>query len=283
MVGRILIELLREEDNAGLDDVCGLEDIYRKQIRCLGMPMGDLIKKANQIRTTDGYSVLIKKMIGFVYANSLRRIMPTRGYYTLAGVRVYEKKFFDSFIPGLQFSSNPDHESAIISQLQEHVKTGDRVVVVGAGSGTTCVIAANRATSNGSVIAFEGSANSVARAQRTISINGVDNFSKVHHAVVGPPIHLSNANGEQEPEKVPPEELPDCDVLELDCEGAEKEILQKMNISPRVVIVETHPHFSSDPDKIGDILSQKGFIVVNQVNRKQVPVLTAVKDRQENS
>jgi hypothetical protein len=44
---------------------------------------------------------------------------------------------------------------------------------------------------------------------------------------------------------LPPSELPPCNVLELDCEGAEVEILREMNIQPRVILVETHDHFSA--------------------------------------
>jgi len=41
---------------------------------------------------------------------------------------------------------------------------------------------------------------------------------------------------------IPSNQLPDCDVLEMDCEGADTSILSNLNIRPRVIIVEIHPH-----------------------------------------
>jgi hypothetical protein len=69
--------------------------------------------------------------------------------------------------------------------------------------------------------------------------------------------------------------------LELDCEGAEKEILSEMKIRPDVIIVETHPNFNSGPKIIQEILAQKGYRIVNQLDRGNVPVLTAVRHGSE--
>lgn len=235
------------------------------------------LQQANEIRSEQGSIALLVKAIGFIYRRTLRRILPTTGYYTNAGIPVRERKPLDSVIPGIPYTDNPDHESALISELRDKVQPGDQVVVIGAGSGTTSVIAANLVTESGSVIAFEGSGSRVRQARKTIALNGVQGRSKVRHAVVGPAIHLSSS-AENEVERLPPTELPDCDVLELDCEGAERKILDEMKITPRIIIVETHPHLNAGPDDIREILQRKGYSVVNERDRLSVPVLTAIHD-----
>ena len=60
-----------------------------------------------------------------------------------------------------------------------------------------------------------------------------------------------------------PRELPDCDVLNMDCEGAELPILEHMTVRPRVILVETHSQFGSPKQKILELLDNKGYDVVD--------------------
>jgi antitoxin (DNA-binding transcriptional repressor) of toxin-antitoxin stability system len=238
-------------------------------------------KRANEIRSTEGYSELLKKSIGFMYRISIRKRLPTSDYYTNAGIPVREKKPLDPIIPGINYSDNPDHEYALVSELLDHVKEGDDIVIVGAGSGTTTIIAANQATESRTVIAFEGSESRVQQARNTIAINGMQNKCKVRHAIVGPPIHLPSVKeDESDTTRLSPEQLPECDVLELDCEGAEKQILEKLDITPRCIIVETHPVCDSGPKEIRRILDGKGYKISNKIDRCSVPVLTAVLEEE---
>jgi hypothetical protein len=58
--------------------------------------------------------------------------------------------------------------------------------------------------------------------------------------------------------------LPECDVLVLDCEGAEVDILTQMDIWSDVVIVETHGIFDAPAKKIREILVEKGYKVLSK-------------------
>jgi hypothetical protein len=80
--------------------------------------------------------------------------------------------------------------------------------------------------------------------QQTVARNKVTNVT-VHHAVVAQARAVWGRRSDMGA-VLPPSELPPCNVLELDCEGAEVEILREMNIQPRVILVETHerPFFS---------------------------------------
>ena len=60
---------------------------------------------------------------------------------------------------------------------------------------------------------------------------------------------------------MPPAEIPDCDVLEMDCEGAETSILSEMSIRPRVILVETHGCLGAPTSDVRDLLITIGYEV----------------------
>jgi hypothetical protein len=79
----------------------------------------------------------------------------------------------------------------------------------------------------------------------------------VHHAVIAKPIFVYGEIGPV----LTPSQLPSCDVLELDCEGAEADILREMIIHPRVVLVETHGQFGAPTNLIASLLEKRGYVV----------------------
>jgi hypothetical protein len=83
----------------------------------------------------------------------------------------------------------------------------------------------------------------------------------VKHAVVGEAIGVYGAADELATLVVPPSELPECDVLELDCEGAEIMILRNMRLRPRVIAVETHGVNGAPSKLVTEILEQLDYAV----------------------
>ncbi len=74
-------------------------------------------------------------------------------------------------------------------------------------------------------------------------------------------------------EVVPVEELEECDVLELDCEGSEYEIIKNINFKPRALIVEVHPWlFEKSIEDFFDLLDKKGFKIVDRFGHDGVRV-----------
>jgi tRNA A58 N-methylase Trm61 len=118
------------------------------------------------------------------------------------------------------------------------VERGNQVVIVGGGWGLSTVTAARSVGKEGSVVRFKSSESAVRNVEETVHLNDVSERSVIRYAIVS---HAYSLRGEKgKATIVSPEDLPECDVLVLDCEGVEKEILEEMEIRPRVLIVETH-------------------------------------------
>lgn len=187
------------------------------------------------------------------------------------GVPVRAVRLFD------QSDVFPGYEEPLIEGIRTHVNEGDSVVVVGGGRGVSSVVAAVRAGRSGQVVTFEGSADLVERLRETTRLNGVDDRVSVRHAVVGSAVRLAG-----EPDgasAVAPAQLPSSTVLVLDCEGAEIEILEDYEGSPRLVIVETHGFLDAPESAVQNQLAERGYEVVHrgvEDRDKGVVVLTAV-------
>jgi hypothetical protein len=78
---------------------------------------------------------------------------------------------------------------------------------------------------------------------------------------------------------LPPSQLPPCDVLQLDCEGAEVEILRELTIQPRLILVETHGLYGAPTDVVASLLENCGYIVSDRgVAEPSQAALCAEKD-----
>jgi hypothetical protein len=154
------------------------------------------------------------------------------------------------------------YQSALVDGLRTYCREGDNVVVVGGGWGVTTVVAANQVGPDGAVTTYEGALEQVENTRRTASLNGIDEYCEVRHAIVSQSISLRG--GAYGAEIVDPTDLPDCDVLELDCEGAESNILTEMEMRPRVILVETHGTFGSSTDTIRHILKECGYTITDE-------------------
>lgn len=170
----------------------------------------------------------------------------------------------------------PDHEASAITTLRKHVTFGD-TVVVGGGKGVSTVVAANYAKPTGSVVTYEAAAEQVGIATDTISLNEVSDYCTLSHAIVGSSVKVDGDASEAD--RVSPTDLPACDVLELDCEGAELDILRNLSIRPRTIIVETHAFLDSPESDVRAVLERLGYDVVDrqtEVESKGVYVLTGM-------
>jgi hypothetical protein len=123
----------------------------------------------------------------------------------------------------------------------------------------TCVVAASAAAETGSVNCFEGDLKGVDAVRRVAQLNGISERIIARHAVVGEAIGVYG--DAVATTTVHPSELPTCDVLELDCEGAEIVILRDMTIQPRVIAVETHGFLGAPTATVRELLEKRGYCV----------------------
>ena len=203
----------------------------------------------------------VVKGVAYSYREGLRPWLPATRRVVYSGIpTAVEVKVGDGWVPHAWVPPDvhdiPDYEAALLGEIDRHVRPGDRVVVVGGGVGVTATAAARRTGGQGHVHVFEGGAGGVRAVRRTAQLNGVADWVAVEHAVVGRAVQVY---GRRQAEVVTPAALPDCDVLELDCEGAEVVILQEMTVRPRAVIVETHGLYGAPTDAVADLLDQIGY------------------------
>ena len=176
----------------------------------------------------------------------------------------------------------PEYEYPLIKGIRQQVECGDKVVIVGGGLGVSTVTAVHATGMKGNVITYEGSHTQYKSVKETIKINGVSDQVELDHAIVGSYTTFSERNwGDSgDVEVLDPVDLPKCDVLELDCEGAEQEILEEMEVCPRIIIVETHGFLDSTTDEVALILENAGYEIIEKETldqRRGIDVLTAAQ------
>lgn len=151
--------------------------------------------------------------------------------------------------------NNPTYKELLTGPLRYHCRRGDVVVNIGGGWGISMVVAANEVGPDGTVFCYEGSAEYVARCKETAKLNKVSETIQLKHAIVGENIDVWGTAGEL----VSPTDLPNCDILIMDCEGAEWSILQRLNQRPRVIIAEIHSQQGIEKTDIDQLLTDWGY------------------------
>lgn len=214
------------------------------------------------MRTFKSPLELIRRGTSWAYRRSLRHLIPVREAVRFAGVDIdMDRKFGDSLLIPQHYRSMlmdiPDYEQALVRGLNMYVKSGMTVVIVGGGIGVTAVIAAQIVGPLGRVICYEGSQINVGRIRETARRNGVSHQLEVHYGLVGPAIAIYH-NDNAAP-TVDIGNLPECDVMEMDCEGSEKYIIADLSIHPQHIIVETHGVYGASTDEIDTLLRQRGY------------------------
>ncbi|KQT56190.1 hypothetical protein ASG52_24250 [Methylobacterium sp. Leaf456] len=227
-----------------------------------------LLEKIRRTFAESGVRGALNRGLGFGYRRGLRPLLPKGPPARMGGVPTcYEMKRMDAHVPlswlpwwATDPTGCPSYEAALVAGLNAHVRPGDRVVVVGGGIGVTAAVAALRAGHSGRVDCFEGSLTNCGFVRETAALNGVAETLRVHHAVVAQGIAVYGIAAEAGA-VVPPGDLPACDVLELDCEGAEVQILREMTIRPRVLLVETHGIYGAPTALVSGLMQAAGYTV----------------------
>lgn len=209
---------------------------------------------------------LVKKFVKTVYDSVIRPYLPKK-IASLNGVAVRHAALFDVT------DVHPDHEEPLINSVRRNVGLGDEVVIVGGGRGVTTVVAARLADN---VTVYEAAEEKVEMVKETVRINSVQDSVVIRHGVVG---EVHNAwGGIADAERYSPDELPECNLLEMDCEGAEREILSNLEIRPEKIVVETHGCFGSPTEWVRNELQELGYSITNEETESEtedVAILSA--------
>lgn len=224
------------------------------------------MSKVVQLLKTSSFEGLTKRTAGYLYRRTIRIFLPTVAEVRYSGIPISrERKVGDAKVPGFliphPLEDIPDYEKTLIDALRAQVRVGDRVIIVGGGEGVTAVVAAKAVGETGSVVCFEGSSWNVRKVQATAARNKVARRLRVEHAIVGEAIAVYGAADQLSAVVVSPAELPECDILELDCEGAEILILRNMTIRPRVIAVETHGVYGAPTEMVKELLEKMNYAV----------------------
>lgn len=204
-----------------------------------------------------GPGYVLREALPHVHNHYVRKHLP-RSETKLNGVKAKYQRLGDGAVPWQAGHPNREtYEDGILSALRENLLEGEDIVIVGAGWGISAVEAAQLVGESGTVKAYEASQQQARYARETLQLNGVEGQVELIEQAVGTVV--STYDGEQAVDSSSPEALPSCDVLELDCEGAEISILERMDIEPRLVVVETHGVFGAPTDEVTEILEERGY------------------------
>jgi len=265
------------------------------------MELRKKIEKSKNILSKKGIIKTTKKAGGFLYRRLIRPLMPVYEYGPKKNkvdignkeLKIGDKILPENFSPHFVHDFDEYYEYAISKQIRRNVREGERVVIVGGGMGVTAVIAARKVGNNGKVEVYEGSKMMYGRIKKTVNINRMEKTIDINDSIVGKEFSIRGGSSEAMKERTSVDELPECDVLELDCEGTEIEILKKMRINPRLIIVESHGMYGAHSDEMIRILRKRNYIIENvekavhrkdQIDRPQnfcidndIMVITALK------
>lgn len=153
----------------------------------------------------------------------------------------------------------PNYEWKLVCGIKQVVEPGDNVTVVGGGYGVSTVYTSRLTGDGGEVRVFEGAQNMVENIRAACEIHSVNNVT-VTHSIVSEVRSLRGDAGEAV--STDPSDLPEADVLILDCEGAETDIVPNLSFDPRAIVIETHGLYDAPPDLIAEQLSEAGYEVI---------------------
>lgn len=194
---------------------------------------------------------ILKAVFRPIYYNTIRDYLPRKiGVYHSISTR--RPRLFDLV------DVSDEYEKELIEMIEHRTEKDDMVVQVGAGFGVSTITASKAAGPNGEIIAYEASEDRYACAREAFELNSTPVQIDLRKGVVGENIAVK---GTEVTHSILPSELPNGDLLILDCEGAEESILRGMVEYPNRMIIETHGCFGSHTEEIKSILNENGYAI----------------------
>lgn len=232
------------------------------------------LRRAVAITSEDGIGTLAKKVIPYSY-QQLWPHLPTGSEIRKNKIKSSKhRRLTDGFLPSYVTkyvpTDDPTYEEQYIDCIRRYIDSGEQVVMIGGGDGISTVAVARQVGPAGAVSVFEGGGVSVDRTRKTTYINDVADRVTVTHAIVAEDYHLRTAADGAE--YVSPSELPECDTICIDADGAELPILRALAIQPFRLVVEHHAvpgenqlTVEYQPDTVRKLLKEHGYEIVEEI------------------
>lgn len=246
-----------------------------------------LLRRAVSAFRENGLQYVLSEALPHVYNHYVRSHLPRRET-RLNGIKARYKRIGDDIVPWQAGHPNPEnYESGIIHSLRTHVREGDKIVVVGGGWGVSATLAAKAAGPTGQVIVYEASPKQSDLVKETVKLNDVEDRVDIKVGVVSHAVSTYDVG--QSSNIIHPTDLPTCDILEMDCEGAESSIMDNLEVQPRTIIVETHGVFGSPTEQMIEKLRSRDYRIESRelaetggyeemCKKRDVQVVTAVRN-----
>ncbi len=175
-------------------------------------------------------------MIRNMYDTVLRPVLP-RKVIVHNGVPARTGRLLDAN------DQRADWKAPLLESIRRQAKTGQRVVEVGGGFGICTAAIAKQVQPTGSVITYEGDPERCNAIRDTPHLNKIREYVEIKNQFIA-----KNSN------------IPDCDMMVLDCEGTELSIFSgEVSGDPDTIIVETHPDLGAETQDVIDILEAQGY------------------------
>jgi len=230
-----------------------------------------------------GIRAVLLEGVGMLHRQYLRPVFPKCDLNpTYAGVEVPSAdanvRIFDYTVPWTTDGRRPWHEHNLITAASDTISSGDDVIVVGGGTGAAAVHFSRVTGESGKVIIYEASPDQADICKKTIEANDSPSSVTIRNKVIEKAISLY---GNEEPaETIPATELPTADVMVLDCEGAERVILESAAEFPDRLVVETHGTFNAPTAKIKQLLKNRGYqVTISGVEASSNDVYILIAER----
>lgn len=222
-----------------------------------------LMEEAKKRYSDGGITSVMYNFFKFIHIGVVRPRLVYGKNPRVNGVEVGSRKFGKALFDGLVPWDVPgvdEYKKINSSLIREHVGGQDTVGIIGGGIGVSTVVA-SEAAEDGKVVSYEASERRCEILKETVRANAAENVD-VRNAIVGPAIDVAGKNNNAD--QIGADELREFDVIEMDCEGAEVQILGELSRKPSCIIVETHPNKGAATATIEDLLEDKGYVIVEK-------------------
>ena len=214
-----------------------------------------MIKKINRFyRILIKYKALIQEnIIGYKYF-----VFPARPKAMIRNAKSYLHRF-----DGNQVFYD---EKAILDFHREIYNANHRILAVGVGAGLSLIYNCKFKRKN-PFLAIEASRDQITITKMNAELNNINrNSYKIIEGYAGSSKGVYGHFDQHINNQVNVNDF-EVDVLELDCEGAEIEILENLKIQPEYIIVEMHPTIIKiNYNSLMDMMALKNYQLVSSKN-----------------